>query len=392
MKKILLFNLFVGILFICCACDNVNAYKLGDELQITVENTKNNNKLSKVGEMIVSRISPRVIELNDNQLLIVGGYKKFEIKQNPSIDGSQYRIENIDELSAEIYDLNTNKSQLLNSKPFFNPLGINAIKLSNSNILFSGGEKPQIFDLKSNKFKELDNIFGDNYTGLNVEFIELDNAKGMFCSTYTHEPNNVKCFLVNTNNFNLIKVFKIPPFDNNMFKYSKMLKLGTDKIIVFSTLRKFNSPNREVYISEYSISKEKFVKHTILEDIGNVVSANVINDDFVLISGVRSWGYSYMENPTLVIYSVSQEKKIKTFDVENFLGFYEKGGKLVSSEYILNTKTFELEPNSEHIDWEKYNLPEKSTRILLKDSKYLIFGGKSNKGKPLKDVYIIDNP
>ncbi len=394
MKKILLFNLLLVILSICCACDNLNTYKTGEELQATVENTKSNNKLSKVGEMVVPRIAPGVIELNDNQLLIVGGYKKSEIKQrDPKMDGGpQYRTENIDELSAEIYNLKINKSQLLSSKPFFNPIIINAIKISNGNILFSGGKKPQIFDVKSNKFKELDNIFNDSYTGLNAQFIELNNDKGMFCSTYTHQPNNVKCFLVNTNDFNLINVFQIPPFDNYMFKYSKMLKLGTDKLLVFTTLKTFNSPNREVYISEYSISKEKFVKHTILEDVGNVVSVNAINDDFVLLSGVRSWGYGSKENPTLSIYSVSKEKKIKTFDVDNFLGFYEKDVKLVSSEYILNPKTFELEPNNEHIDLEKYNLPKKSTKISLKDRKYLIFGGRSSKGKPLKDVYIIDNP
>lgn len=390
MKKLLLFSLLFGVIFTCCACGNVSIPKAGTGISTKVEN-KDYNELSKVGEMVKPRISPKVIALNDKQLLIVGGYQKFEIKpQKSKINReAQYSKENIYELSAELYDIETNKSQLLNSKPFFYPI-IEAIKLSNGNILFLGGEKPQLFDVKANKFKKIDNIFNDNYTSPNTRFIELNNDKGMFCSIYTRIPDEIKCFLVNTDNFKLINEFQIPPFDNRMFKYSKILRLGTDKFLVFTTLRTFNSPNREVYISEYSISDEKFVKHTKIEDIGNELCVNTINDDLVLISGARIWGYGLIDNPTLSIYSVLKEKKIKTFNVDKFLWFYEKDGKLESSEYILNPKTFELEQNKEYIDWKKYNLPEKSTRFSLKNNRYLIFGGKSEDGKPLNKVYVMN--
>lgn len=225
--------------------------------------------LHYIGEMTRPRVSHKVVRLNNGQVLIVGG---------------------ADENTAEIFNPLTNKFSKLSSKPKYSR-HLNSIILDKNNILLSG-ENLEIYNIKNKKFKTpFNNIDFDKPI---VQFSENINNQLIQCIPSLTEETI--CSIRNLKNFRR-KTIKFK-FDRPKNYYEGgnlgLLYISNDKILCYEKL--FNettgvNARKDLFISVYDISQNKFMNSNIIEKIGRIYEISspifIDNNNILFISGIE---------------------------------------------------------------------------------------------------------
>ncbi len=208
-----------------------------------------NNEFEHLSPFTIPRINPVIVPLNNNKILVVGGYQ-LKNKKNTYIQKS------------EIYDIFLGKSTLIHSSPPTEEIK-NYIELKNQNILLMGDKSASIYNTKSNLFYKVGDL-NESRTGYLP--ILLNNGRVLIVGGYDSSNKPIyetELYDPETEKFSIGPKLLFP----RIFHQLTMLDNGT--ILITGGLKEPNPFNLYDILFNTNMSFQKKIELYIPEEIIN---------------------------------------------------------------------------------------------------------------------------
>lgn len=303
------------------------------------------------GHLIEPRSNPFVAKLPDDKILIWGGYKEFYQNKKSKYGSGPNPKQYIELDTAEIYDIKTQKSKIINSKYNGKCLGI--YYLENGNILLLSKDSDcQIFNSQNEKFEKA-------YSGIKLLpdmdvneklFFLKQNDKEIFI-TSSHLKNIIK-LNVYTGEYELV-------YDNLNTQYITAIPIDSKKILCFGKL------NQKTY---KCLSKELFNSKCTNKSCGTVSNDIYIFDIDKLSK--RKIGSIANDNLYLDFIKISNNKFLLYTNNRFDKNFIKKILKI--NKNSVNESSYDILINQDNRSWK----PIKVSENLIFFGPYKVFNTK----------------
>lgn len=361
-----------------------------EEIKISTPDECKKKGLHYIGKMNVKRFGAVVAEISKNELLIVGGLSQSGLKRNNFGEGIYeqpfHKVERKYQLNAEIFDINTFETKLLDNTPSTEILYLGQ-KLLNGDIIFP--ISMEIFRIKDRKFEKL-NIRNNN--DLYSDCISYNNEK-IFCIYNNFQnknnPTTILYDYMNSSNIINIPINDLFNQDNNKEKIGNILKTNDECLVIYTYYK--NTENEKNKISFYELNKKnkEFNYSFQVEIDGDYFKIFKVSDSLLLINSSKNYKnhiylYNFKNKEIINYYNLGKQYFLHQLSSGNFI-IYNFDDKQLSIDYMfdLNTKQLILKNT-------KIKIPIVHSKIYSINENQLLFVGGCDRtfNNPTNSLYI----
>ena len=360
------------------------------EMKISTPKECKQKGMHYIGKMKVRRFGAVVAEISKNELLIVGGLSQSGLERNnfgEAIYEKPFnKVECKYQLNAEIFDINTFETKLLNETPS-NKILYSGQKLLNGDIIFP--ISMEIFRIKDRKFEKL-NIKNNN--DLYSDCISYNNEK-IFCIYNNFQnrnyPTTILYDYIKSSNIINIPINDLFNQNNKKEKIGNILKTNDKSLVIYTYYK--NTENEKNKISFYELNKgnKEFNYSFHVEIDGDYFKIFKISDSLLLINSSKNYKnhiylYNFKNKEIINDYNFDKQYFLHQLGSGNFI-IYNYYDKQLNIDYLfdLNTKQLILKNT-------KIKLPIVHSKLYSINENQLLFVGGCDRttNRPTNSLYI----